>query len=161
MSFAAVVLIGIGVLALLLLVLFELAQILSEGGVKLLYWPRLNHGYEVAPVTRLAVSPWALLLFIFAGNGACMLLFGHDLLGQLDRRYTPWLVAALVPLLVIHLVDYQRSVVAAAVAFVLLTGGSLYVLDLYDAWAWLPAVAPFLLWSLNGVRAVHADRAMS
>ena len=73
----------------------------------------------------------------------------------------PWLAAALVPLLIIHLVDYQRSVVAAAVAFVLLSGGlALRHATLYDAWAWLPAVAPFLLWSLNGVRAVHADRTM-
>jgi hypothetical protein len=58
----------------------------------------------------------------------------------------------------IHLVDYQRSVFAAAVAFVLLAAGSLYVLQLYDAWVWTPLVLPFLLWSLNGVRAVHADR---
>jgi len=49
-------------------VLFELAQILSEGGAKLLFWPRLNHGYEVAPVTRLSVAPWLLLLFALGGN---------------------------------------------------------------------------------------------
>ena len=147
-------------LAALLLILFELAQILGEGGLKLFFWPRLNHGYEVAPVTRLAVSPWALLLLLFGANGACILLFGHDLLGRPDRRYVPWLAAALVPLLIIHLVDYQRSVVVAALAFMLLTAGSLYVMHVYDAWVWLPAVAPFLLWSLNGVRAVHADRSM-
>jgi hypothetical protein len=161
MSFAAVVLIGLGALAALVLILFELVQILGEGGPKLLFWPRLTHGYEVAPVTRLAVSPWALLLLLFAANGACMLLFGHDLLGAVDRRYVPWLVAALVPLLIIHLVDYQRSVIAAALAFVLLAAGSLYAMYVYDAWAWLPAVAVFLLWSLNGVRALQADRSMS
>ena len=54
---------------------------------------------------------------------------------SLDRRYIPWLAAALVPLLIIHLVDYQRSVVAAAAAFVLLTAGSLYFMYLYDGWA--------------------------
>jgi hypothetical protein len=160
MSLAAVVLIGLGVLAVLLLILFELAQILGEGGLKLFFWPRLNHGYEVAPVTRLAVSAWALLLFGLGANGACMLLFGHDLLGQPDRRYVPWLATALLPLLIIHLVDYQRSVIAAAVAFVLLAAGSAYFMYLYDGWVWLPAVAPFLLWSLNGVRAVHADRTL-
>ena len=101
-----------------------------------------------------------LLLLVFGANGACMLLFGHDLLGQVDQRYVPWLAAALVPLLIIHLVDYQRSVIAAAVAFLLLAAGSLYFMYRYDAWGWLPAVAPFLLWSLNGVRAVHADRTM-
>lgn len=161
MSFAAVVLIGLGVIAALLLILFELAQILGEGGLKLFFWPRLNHGYEVAPVTRLAVSPWALLLLLAGGNGACMLLFGHDLLGGLDKRYVPWLASALVPLLFIHLIDYQRSVTAAAVGFLLLSAGSLYLMNRYDAWIWLPAVAPFLLWSLNGVRAIHADRTMS
>jgi hypothetical protein len=160
MSFAAVVVIGLGVLAALLLILFELAQILGEGGPKLLVWPRLTHGYEVAPVTRLAVSPWVLLLLLFGANGACILLFGHDLLGAADRRYVPWLAAALVPLAIIHLIDYQRSVVAAAAAFALLTAGSLYAMHVYDAWGWLPAVLPFLLWSLNGVRALHADRSM-
>ena len=160
MSFAAVVLIGLGALAVLLLILFELARILGEGGLKLFLWPRLNHGYEVAPVTRLAVSPWALLMLASGANGACMLVFGHDLLGQPDRRYLPWLAAALVLLLLIHLVDYQRSVAAAAFAFALLAAGSLYLMQLYDAWAWLPLAAPFLLWSLNGVRAVHADRTM-
>jgi hypothetical protein len=58
----------------------------------------------------------------------------------------------------IHLIDYQRSVIAAALGFALLTAGSLYALSLYDAWVWLPLLVPFLLWSLNGVRAVHADR---
>ena len=57
MTFPAVVAIGIGVLGVIVLILFELAQILGEGGLKLLLWPRLNHGYEVAPVTRLSVAP--------------------------------------------------------------------------------------------------------
>jgi hypothetical protein len=160
MSYAAIVLIGFGILALVLIVLFELAQILSEGGAKLLLWPRLNHGYEVAPVTRLAIAPWVLLLFALGGNGACMLLFGHDLLGRPDIRYTPWLIAALVPLLIIHLVDYQRSVIAAVAALLLLSVGAAYVLYVLHDWMWLPVVALFLLWALNGVRAVHADRVM-
>ena len=160
MSYVAAVLIGLGVMALVLLILFELAQILSEGGAKLLLWPRLNHGYEVAPVTRLAIAPWVVLLFALGGNGACMLLFGHDALGQTNNRYTPWLLAALVPLLMIHLVDYQRSVIAAVVSLILLSAGVGYVVYMLDAWIWLPLAAPFLLWSLNGVRAVHADRAM-
>jgi len=123
MSYAAIVLIGFGILALVLIVLFELAQILSEGGAKLLLWPRLNHGYEVAPVTRLAIAPWVLLL-------------------------------------IIHLVDYQRSVIAAVAALLLLSVGAAYVLYVLHDWMWLPVVALFLLWALNGVRAVHADRVM-
>jgi hypothetical protein len=158
MTFPAVIAIGLGVLGIIVLILFELAQILGEGGAKLLFWPRLNHGYEVAPVTRLSVAPWALLLFGLAANGACILLFGHDLLGRPEYRYAPWLALAVVPLAMIHLIDYQRSVIAAALGFALLTAGSLYALSLYDAWVWLPLLVPFLLWSLNGVRAVHADR---
>jgi hypothetical protein len=160
MGYPAIILIGVGFLALVLLVIFELAQIMGEGGLKLLFWPRLTHGYEVAPVTRLAIAPWVLLLFVLGGNGACIALFDHDLLGRLDTHYTPWLIAALVPILMIHLIDYQRSVVAAVVSLILLSAGAGYVLYALDAWAWLPAAALFLLWSLNGVRAVHADRVM-
>ena len=158
MTFAAVSVIALAFLAAVVLGLFEVAQILAEGGPKLFVWPRLNHGYEVAPVTRLAVSPWALMLFGLGANGACILLFGHDLLGRPEYHYAPWLALAVVPLAMIHLIDYQRSVIAAALGFALLTAGSLYALNLYDAWVWLPLLVPFLLWSLNGVRAVHADR---
>jgi hypothetical protein len=160
MSFAAVVLIGLGAFALVLIIVYELVQILSEGGVKLLFWPKLNHGYEVAPVVRLAIAPWAILLFGFAANGMSMLIFGHDLLGHLDNRYIPWLVLAVVPVLMIHLIDYQRSVVAAAASFLVLAAGTVYVLHFYNAWGWLPATLPFLLWGLNGIRATHADRVM-
>jgi hypothetical protein len=160
MSYPAIILIGAGFLSLVLLVLFELAQILGEGGLKLLFWPRLNHGYEVAPVARLAVAPWVLLLFVLAGNGACIMLFGHDLLGQRESNYAPWLVAALVPVLMVHLIDYQRSVAAAVASLVLLSAGAGYTLYALDAWTWLPVVVPFLLWSLNGVRALHADKVM-
>ena len=160
MSFAAVLLISLGGLALLLLFVFELVQILSEGGLKLLFWPRLNHGYEVAPVIRLAVAPWALLLFGLGANGLCILTFGHNLVGTLQQRPTPWLVATLVPVLMIHLIDYRRSVTAALLSVLLLAAGFGYFLYLNDAWSWLPAGVPFMLWAVNGVRAAHADRAM-
>jgi hypothetical protein len=88
------------------------------------------------------------------------MLFGHDLLGRPETNYVPWLVAALAPVLMVHLIDYQRSVAAAVASLVLLSAGAGYTLYALDAWTWLPAVAPFLLWSLNGVRALHADKAM-
>lgn len=160
MSFAAVLLITLGGIALLLLLVFELVQILSEGGLKLLLWPRLNHGYEVAPVIRLAVAPWALLLFGLAGNGLCILIFGHNLIGTLQQRAGPWLLAIVVPVAMIHLIDYRRSVVAATVSVVLLVAGFGYFLYLTDSLSWLPAGVPFLLWAVNGIRATHADRAM-
>ncbi len=161
MSFAATILIGLGFLALILLATFEVVRVYSEGGLKLFFWPRLNHGYEVTPVTRLAIAPWVLLLFLIAGNGLLMALFGHDLNGRPGREYAPWLAIALVPLALIHLIDYQRSVIAAVIGLVLLAAGSAYVLYELQAWTWLPLVGLLLLWSLNGVRAVHADRIMS
>jgi hypothetical protein len=160
MSLAASVLIGLGALAVVALMVFEVVHVYGEGGLRLFFWPKLSHGYEVAPVTRLAVAPWGLLLVVLVGNGVTIALFGHDLLGERASDYKPWLLSALVPLALIHLIDYRRSVVAAVVGLVLLAAVSAYLLDLYDAWDWLPLVALALLWSLNGVRAVHADRTM-
>jgi hypothetical protein len=160
MSLVAAIIIGLGVIALVLLAAFEVVQIYGEGGLKLFFWPRLNHGYEVAPVTRLSIAPWVLLLFLFGGNGVVIALFGHDLFGQPAESYVPWLIAALVPLAMIHLIDYQRSVTAAVLGLILLAAGFAYTVYMLEAWTWLPVVAIFLLWSLNGVRAVHADRTM-
>jgi hypothetical protein len=161
MSLAATISIGLGFLTLVLLATFEVARVYSEGGLRLFFWPRLNHGYEVSPVTRLSIAPWVLLLFVIAGNGIFMAAFGHDLYGRPGRQYAPWLALALVPLALIHLIDYQRSVIAAVIGLVLLAAGGFYVLYELQAWTWLPLVALLLLWSLNGVRAVHADRIMS
>lgn len=160
MSLSASVLIGLGVLGLVSLAVFEVVQVYSEGGLRLFFWPKLSHGYEVTPVTRLAVAPWVLLLFLFAGNGVVIALFGHDILGGDGGDYQPWLIAALLPLAMIHLIDYRRSVTAAVAGLVLLAAGSVYTMHRLEAWSWLPLVALFLLWSLNGVRAVQADRSM-
>lgn len=160
MSMPASVLIGFGALGLVLLAIFELAKVYAEGGVKLFLWPKLRHGYEVSPVTRLSVAPWALLLFLVGGNGVVIALFGHDLLGNPAGGFWPWVAAASVPVAMIHLIDYRRSVAAAAVGFLMLALGSFYLLSALAAWSWLPLVALFVLWSLNGVRAVHADRSM-
>lgn len=160
MSLLATILIGLGVIALVALAVFEVAQVYGEGGVRLFVWPKLSHGYEVTPVTRLSVTPWALLLFLLAGNGVVIALFDHDLLGHPAGQFWPWLAAALLPLAMIHLIDYRRSVIGAMVGLVLLTLGTVYLLLALDAWNWLPLVLPFLLWALNGVRAVQADRSM-
>lgn len=160
MSMPASILIGLAALGVALLAIFEFAKVYAEGGLKLFFWPKLRHGYEVTPVTRLAVAPWALLLFVIGGNGAVIAVFGHDLLGYPAGGFWPWLVAALVPMAMIHLIDYRRSVAAAAAGLVLLALGSLYLLATLTAWSWLPLALLVVLWSLNGVRAVHADRSM-
>ncbi len=90
MSMPASILIGLGALGLVLLAIFELAKVYAEGGVKLFFWPKLRHGYEVTPVTRLAVAPWAILLFLTGGNGVVVALFGHDLFGNPAGEFWPW-----------------------------------------------------------------------
>ena len=160
MSLPASILIGLGCLAILALAIFEVVQVYGEGGLRLFFWPKLSHGYEVTPVTRLSIAPWVLLLFLLAGNGVIIALFGHDLLGYPASDFKPWLTLALLPVVMIHLIDYRRSVIAAVIGLLLLTAGMAYVLQMLDAWAWLPFLAPFLLWAFNGVRAVHADRSM-
>lgn len=160
MSMPASILIGLGALALAVLAIFELAKVYAEGGLKLFFWPKLRHGYEVTPATRLAVVPWGLLLVLLGGNGAVIALFGHDLAGNPAGGFWPWLAAAAVPMAMIHLIDYRRSVAAAAIGLLLLALGSLYLVQAAAAWGWLPLLVLFVLWSLNGVRAVHADRSM-
>lgn len=160
MSMPASILIGLGCLAILVLAIFEAIQVYNEGGLRLFVWPKLSHGYEVTPVTRLSIAPWVLLLFLLAGNGVVIALFGHDLLGYTAKDFKPWLAAALVPIAMIHLIGYRRSVIAAVIGLVLLAAVVIYLLEALDAWGWAPLVAPFLLWALNGVRAVHADRSM-
>lgn len=161
MELPATILIALGVVGVLALAVFEAVRVYTEGGLRLFFWPKLRHGYEVSPVARLAVVPWALLLAVLAGNGAVIALFGHDLLGDPATGYAPWLGAALVPMALVHLIDYRRSVLAAAAALLLLALGAAYALLTLRAWAWLPLLALGLLWSLNGVRALHADRTMS
>lgn len=161
MDLPASMLIGLGVLAIAALAVFQVVRVYSEGGFKLFFWPKLRHGYEVTPVTRLAVAPWLLLLFLLAGNGIVIALFGHDVLGQGGGDFKPWLIAALVPMALIHLIDYRRSVTAAVLGLLLLSAASIYVLLVTQSWALLPLLLVCLLWSLNGVRALHADRSMS
>lgn len=160
MSNEAAVLIGLGFMAFLLIAIFQAVQVYAEGGLKPFFWPRLEHGYQVGLVTRLATLPWLLLLFILLGNGLAILLFDHDLLGQPAKRYWPWLAAAVVPVMMIHLVDYQRSLIAAALAFVIIAGIAVLIVYALQSWVAVLAAAPLLLWSLNGLRAAYVERIM-
>ena len=154
MTFAAVMVIALAFLAVVVLGLFEVAQILAEGGPKLFFWPKLNHGYEVAPVIRLAVAPWALLLFGLGGNGACILLFGHDLMGRRTiATYRGW------PRQSSHRDDpsgglsAQRDRGGTGVHLLLAAGFALCSLQLTMLGPGRRPALPFLLWSLNGIRA--------
>jgi hypothetical protein len=161
MGLPDIALICLLILGFVLLVCFEAIRVYNEGGLKLFVWPRLNHGYEVGPVARLAIAPWVLLAFLTAGNGIVIALFGHDMLGNPFRSYIPWFAATLLPFLMIHLIDHRRSAVAAAIGLLLLAAGSAYMIWALAAWAWVPLIAVLLLWSLNGVRATYAQRSMS
>jgi hypothetical protein len=167
MSNAQAAFLGFGFLVFLIFVAFQLAQIYADGGLRAFLWPRLDHGYEVGHVTRLAVAPWLLLFCLLAGNGLSILVFDENLAGTPAKSYLPWLLSSILPVLVIHLVDYQRSVLAAIVALVL--WASITLLVLLAVWEPLSvvlrvavalALAVLLLWSLNGVRATVAERSM-
>ena len=160
MSNGALVLILLAFLALVLLMAFQASQIYAEGGLKPFFWPRLDHGYEVGLVTRLAAAPWLLLLFVLVLNGLLILLFDHDLFGRPNGEYKFWLAGALLPVLIIHLVDYQRSVLAAALAFLLVLAMAGLVAYVFAGSLVVLLTTPLLLWSLNGVRATYVDRIM-
>jgi hypothetical protein len=159
MADGVVLLVGVSGLLFALVVLGAAAQILGDAGLRVFYWPRLDHGYEVQYATRLASLPWYLLLYLAAVNGLAIMLFAHDVLGRPSRGYGFWLALCFVPIVMVHLVDYRRSRAAALLTFLLVAG--------VVGWlAWLnrspfPVViaAPLLLWSFNGVRATFADRA--
>lgn len=160
MGLPDILLITLMIMGLVLLVCFEAVRVYNEGGLKLFVWPRLNHGYEVGPVARLAIAPWVLLAFLTGGNGIVIALFGHDLFGNPFSSYLPWFAAMVLPLLMIHLIDHRRSVAAAALGLLILAAGSIYMIWALQAWAWVPLAAVLLLWSLNGVRATYAERSM-
>ena len=160
MDLPAFLLIILGLLGMVALVIVALTGVYGNGGLKLFIWPKLRHGYEVTPVARLAATPWALLLCALAGNGLVIALFGHDVLGRPNGLAWPWLVAATVPALLAHLIDYRRSVAAAVLGLVLLGALSAGLIYLTGAWVMLPLALLGLLWSLNGVRALHADRSI-
>jgi hypothetical protein len=161
MDLPDIVLICLMIMGLVLLVCFEAVRVYNEGGLKLFVWPRLNHGYEVGPVARLAIAPWVLLAFLTGGNGILIALFGHDMFGNSFSSYLPWFAGMLLPLLMIHLIDHRRSVVAAGLGLAILAAGSAWMIWSLAAWAWVPLAAILLLWSLNGVRATYAERTMS
>lgn len=161
MDLPAFVLIILGLLGMVTLAIVALTGVWGNGGLKLFIWPKLRHGYEVTPVARLAAVPWALLLCVLAGNGIVIALFGHDVLGRPAGSAWPWLATAVIPALLAHLIDYRRSVAAAVLGLVLLGVISAGLIYLTGAWVLLPLALVGLLWSLNGVRALHAARSVA
>jgi hypothetical protein len=159
MADGVVLLVGVSGLLFALVVLGAAAQILGDAGLRVFYWPRLDHGYEVQYATRLASLPWYLLLYLAAVNGLAIMLFAHDVLGRPSRGYGFWLALCFVPIVMVHLVDYRRSRAAALLTFLLVAGVVGWLAWLNRSPLPVVVAAPLLLWSFNGVRATFADRA--
>jgi hypothetical protein len=89
-----------------------------------------------------------------------VLLFSHDLRGDPTTGLGFWLLLALPPVAMVHLIDDRHGRVAAALSLVLVVG--LTALLAYELRSVLAvAVASLvLLWSLDGVRATFAAHAL-
>jgi hypothetical protein len=160
MANGVVVMVGVSALVFAIVAIGVASHIYADAGLRMFFWPRLQNGYEVQHATRIAAFPWYLALYLAALNGLAILLFSQDITGQPTGGWAFWLLAALVPVVMAHLVDYRRSR-GGAVLSLLLVAGTFAGLA-YDQQSWVPlAVAiPFVLWTLNGVRAAFADRVL-
>lgn len=148
---------GLSALVLALVLLGELARIYADAGLRVFYWPRLDHGYEVQHATRLASVPWYLLIYLAAVNGLAIFLFAVDLSGRPSNAYGFWFAAMLLPILMVHLIDYRHSRLAAMLTMILVLAASAGAVYLTASLLPLLPMAPMLLWCFNGVRATIAD----
>jgi hypothetical protein len=150
---------GMSALILALVLLGVLARIYADAGLRVFYWPRLEHGYELQHAARLASMPWYLLIYLAAVNGLAILLFAVDLGGRPSDAYGFWFAAMLLPILMVHLLDYRHSRLAALLTMLLVMAAAAGLLYLTGSLVPLLLTAPMLLWSFNGVRATIAARA--
>lgn len=155
-----VLLVGVSAFLLVILVIGAASQIYADAGFRMFVWPRLENGYEVQHATRLAVFPWYLALYLLAVNGLAILFFATDLGGRPAKGWAVWLAASVLPVVMAHLIDWRRSVIAAAFSVLLLAAGAGGLAYLLNTWVPLVAALPLLVWSFNGLRATIADRAL-
>jgi len=158
MSDGPVIVLVIGITLLLILAVFALVRMHSEAGFRPFFWPRFTHGYEVATAMRLASVPWMLLLAVMVLNALCILAFSQDLLGRSAGGSLVWLLLCAVPLLMIHLVDYRRSVIGTGLTVALVVAAIVYLVGQLRFWPAAILLLPLLLWSVNGLRAAVSDR---
>ena len=149
---------GLSALILALVILGVLARIHADAGLRVFYWPRLEHGYEVEHAARLATFPWYLLIYLAVVNGLAILLFAVDLSGRPSDAYGFWFAATLLPILMVHLLDYRHSRLAAVLTMLVVMAAAAGLVYLTGSLVPLAMTAPMLLWSFNGVRATFASR---
>lgn len=158
MSDGPIIVLVVGISILLILAVFAVVRMHHEGGMRPFFWPRFSHGYEVATAMRLASVPWMLLLAAMVLNALSILAFGEDLLGHAAGGSLAWLVFCAIPLLMIHLVDYRRSIIGAGLTVVLVVAAIVLLIGQLHFWPAAILLLPLLLWSVNGLRAAVADR---
>ena len=160
MGDGVVLLVGVSALLLIVAAIGAASHIYADSGFRMFVWPRLENGYEVQYATRLAAFPWYLTLYLLAANGLAILLFAHDLGGRPTKDWAPWLAAALLPVLMAHLIDYRRSRIAAVLSVMLFAGTAAGLAWLLETWVPLAVALPLVVWSVNGARATFADRTL-
>ena len=161
MANGVVVLVGVSALLFAVVAIGTAAHIYADAGPRMFVWPRLQNGYEVQYATRIAAFPWYLALYLATLNGVAILLFSEDITGRpVSGGWAFWLLVALVPVVMAHLVDYRRSRGGAVISFLLVAGAAAGLAYLQESWIPLVMAVPFLLWTLNGARAAFADRVL-
>lgn len=153
MADGLIVLLGVVALAVSATTIAVVSHIVTEAGPRVFVWPNLSHGYEIRHATRIATAPWWLLLTILLTNAVAIMLFGQNVLGGTAEGWSGWLVAAIVPVLMAHLIDFRRSRIASCLSFLVVAGVT--ALAVWHTGWWVPALvgAPFVLWTFNGMRA--------
>ena len=161
MANGVVVMLGVSALVFAIVAIGVASHIYADAGLRMFVWPRLQNGYEVQHATKIAAFPWYLALYLAAMNGLAILLFSQDITGQPTAGgWAFWLLVALVPVVMAHLVDYRRSRGGAVLSFLLVAGAAAGLAYLQESWIPLVMAVPFLLWTLNGARAAFADRVL-
>lgn len=161
MANGVVVMLGVSALVFAIVAIGVASHIYADAGLRMFFWPRLQNGYEVQHATRIAAFPWYLALCLAALNGLAILLFSQDITGRPTANgWAFWLALALVPVVMAHLVDYRRSRAGAILSLLLVAGGAAALAYDHRSWVPLAVAVPFVLWTLNGVRAAFADRAL-
>jgi hypothetical protein len=154
-----VVLVGASVLLLAVLLVGAAAHICMATNPRVFFWPHLQHPDERHYAARLATLPWWLLIHLAALNALAVVIFSEDLRGDPTTGPSLWLLAMVPPVLMVHLLGYCHSRLAALLTLLLVAGTVVAVALHHGSWLPVAVASPLLLWSVNGVRATFADRA--
>jgi hypothetical protein len=80
-------LLGVSGSVLALLLIGAASHIAAASGSRTFLWPRVQHADERQHAARLATLPWWLFLYLTVADALAVLLFPHDLRGDLPRAW--------------------------------------------------------------------------